>query len=79
MTKFDKDTNCHTCKYGYFENVSDEGYHNLCGKRNCYLCAKICGKCADYEKGHAARGKGRIRPMGMTEELKRGGENGSME
>lgn len=57
MTKFDKDTNCHTCKYGYFEDVSDEGYHNLCGKRNCYVCAKIYGGCVDYERGTPPEGR----------------------
>nr|DAH99466.1 MAG TPA: hypothetical protein [Caudoviricetes sp.] len=62
MVKFDKDINCHTCKYGYFEDVSDEGYHNLCGKRNCYLCAKIYGKCADYERGTPPEGKEGLYP-----------------
>ena len=35
MTKFNEDINCHTCKYGYFEDISEDGQHNLCGKRNC--------------------------------------------
>jgi hypothetical protein len=57
MAKFDKITNCRTCKYGYFEDVSDFGYHNLCGRRNCYLCAADYGECADYEKGAPPEGK----------------------
>lgn len=57
MIKFNEDINCHTCKYGYFERLSESGNHNLCGKGNCYLCAAQYGECDDYEKGVPPEGK----------------------
>ena len=48
---FDKNTNCNTCKYGYFEDFDITGWHNMCGKWNCYLCQSNYGYCYDYEKG----------------------------
>jgi hypothetical protein len=51
--QFDKDKNCDTCKHGYFLDFSLDGYHNLCGAGECYLCAKIHRKCDSYEQGEA--------------------------
>lgn len=54
---FTDEINCNTCKYGYFEDISPDGWHNLCGAYNCYLCAENCGYCDDYEKGTPPEGK----------------------
>lgn len=48
---FDENVNCNTCKHGYFKAISDDGWHNLCGADNCYLCAQNCEYCDDYEEG----------------------------
>ncbi len=49
--EFDEKTNCNTCKHGYFKDFSSDGWHNLCGAYNCYLCAYGNGECDDYEEG----------------------------
>ena len=54
---FDENTNCNTCKYGYFEDFDTTGWHNMCGKWNCYLCQSNYGYCYDYEKGTPPKDK----------------------
>lgn len=58
--KFSEDINCQTCKYGYFKDISNDGWHILCGADNCYLCAENCRWCEDYEKGEIPEGKERV-------------------
>lgn len=55
--KFNEEVNCSTCKHGYFEEFSWDGWHNLCGAGHCYLCAGQCGYCGDYEHGTPPEGK----------------------
>lgn len=56
--EFDETTNCTTCKYGYFKDFSEDGWHNLCGKDNCYLChLNYYSYCDDYERGEVPEGK----------------------
>lgn len=56
---FTKEINCQTCKYGYFKDISWDGWHNLCGADCCYLCATNNQYCDDYEKGNVPEGKER--------------------
>lgn len=56
---FNNEINCYTCKYGYFNGFSCDGYHNFCGVEKCYLCAQQCEYCGDYEKGDVPKGKKR--------------------
>lgn len=60
IIEFNKDINCETCKYGYFVDYSSDGWHNLCGANNCYLCAEQSNYCNDYIKGDIPEGKKRI-------------------
>lgn len=55
--KFNKELNCKTCKHGYFNGTSGDGWHNLCGAGNCYLCAQNYEECDDYEQGDAPENK----------------------
>ena len=59
--KFTEEDNCKTCKYGYFNDFSWDGYHNLCGSPDgyCYLCQQKWGECDGYEKGDIPEGKER--------------------
>lgn len=57
--EFTEEHNCNTCKYGYFNDFSSDGYHNLCGAYNCYLCAQNSKECDEYEKGEVPEGKER--------------------
>jgi hypothetical protein len=59
--KFDENINCETCKYGYFLDYSDDGYHNLCGAGECYLCARLHNKCDFYEQGNIPEGSERVK------------------
>lgn len=54
---FTDEINCNTCKHGYFKDISPDGWHNLCGEDNCYLCAQRSGYCDKYEKGTPPEGK----------------------
>ena len=55
--EFNEEVNCETCKHGYFAGISGDGWHNLCGAGNCYLCARNYGCCDDYEKGEPPKDK----------------------
>lgn len=57
---FNEKVNCNTCKHGYFLDFSVDGWHNLCGNYNCYLCAGVFGECDDYEEGSIPEG---VEPM----------------
>lgn len=57
---FDDDVNCESCKYGYFDTVTDDGNHSLCGGCRCYLCAEQYGYCDKYEKGDIPVGEERF-------------------
>ena len=46
-----KEKICDTCKHGYFSDFSVDGYHNLCGAGECYLCNRQRGQCELYEQG----------------------------
>ena len=48
---FDENVNCNTCKHGYFNGISLDGDHNLCGASHCYLCAQKYKHCSLYEAG----------------------------
>lgn len=48
---FNEEVNCETCKYGYYNGVSDDMEHNLCGANRCYLCAEQYEYCDMYECG----------------------------
>ena len=54
--EFNENINCNTCKYGYFKGFSSDGWHNICGAGNCYLCAIRNGECDDYEEGKPPEG-----------------------
>lgn len=49
--KFNEEVNCESCRHGYFVDYSHDGWHMLCGKFRCYLCAKKQRECDDYEEG----------------------------
>lgn len=57
---FTDEINCGTCIHGYFMDFSFDGFHNLCGAGNCYLCAENNGRCYDYEKGDVPKDKERL-------------------
>ena len=57
--EFTKEINCGTCKNGYFECLSLDGWHNCCGAGRCYLCQSRQGRCSKYEKGDVPKGKTR--------------------
>jgi len=59
MIKFDNEINCGSCKYGYLERFSNDGYHKLCGAEKCSLCATMRKECDSYEKGEIPEGKER--------------------
>ena len=58
--EFDDEINCESCKYGYFDTVTDDGNHSLCGAVRCYLCAESMGYCDKYEKGDIPAGEERF-------------------
>ena len=49
--KYDNEHNCYNCRFGYFAEISDDGWHNLCGAGRCYLCAQNYEYCEEYEFG----------------------------
>ena len=49
--RYDDDHNCFNCRFGYFADISGDGWHNLCGAGNCYLCVKNYKYCDKYEFG----------------------------
>lgn len=54
--KYDDEHNCYNCRFGYFDGFSSDGWHNLCGAGNCYLCAQNNEYCEEYEFGDVPDG-----------------------
>lgn len=54
---FNEEVNCSTCKNGYHDGYSWDGWHNLCGAGRCYLCAERDQSCSSYEKGEPPEGE----------------------
>lgn len=57
---FNNEINCQTCKHGYDNGSSWDGWHELCGVGRCYMCAERDGYCNEYEQGDIPEGKERI-------------------